>query len=168
MQKTSSGLLMYKFADNQPKVFLVHPGGPFWKNKDLGAWSVPKGEIENSLNETLLETAIRELKEETGIDVTKRDKGQFIELGSITQKSGKVVHCWAFEGDWLGLLTTSSYVTLEYPQNSKKFIKFPEVDKAAFFSIEEAKKRINSCQAELIDRLLKHLEKLKTNQIRSS
>lgn len=145
---------MYKFKDNQLKVFLVHPGGPFWKDKDEGAWSIPKGEVDLSSNETLLQTAIRELKEETGIDLSKKNPNEFINLESITQKSGKVVHCFAVEGDWSGLLITSSYVSMEYPPNSKKFIKFPEVDKASFFPIEQAKKKINSCQAELIDRLL--------------
>ncbi len=147
MPKTSAGLLMYEIANNELKVFIAHPGGPFWKNKEAGAWSIPKGEPNE--NENLLNAAIREFKEETGIDA----KEPFIPLGTIQQKSGKIVHCWAFEGNWSGLLVTSSHVNMEWPSKSGKFIKFPEIDKAGFFSIEEAKKKINPCQKELIARL---------------
>ena len=155
MQKTSAGLLMYKFNKNKElEIFIGHPGGPFWKNKDKGAWSIPKGEVEEG--EDLLQTAKREFKEETGIDF----KEHFIELGEIQQKSGKIVHAWAFEGDWSGFLMGTSFVDMQYPPKSKKFIRFPELDKADFFSIEKAKIKINPAQAEFINRLKAHLEKL--------
>ncbi len=127
-------------------VFLVHPGGPFWKNNQV-CWSIPKGEVEEG--EDLLETAKREFKEETGV----KAEGSFIPLGQVKQKSGKLVHAWAFEGDWSGLLMCQSYVTIEWPYKSGKFIKIPEVDKASFFPIEEAKKKILPAQVEFIERL---------------
>ncbi|MDP1696066.1 MAG: NUDIX domain-containing protein [archaeon] len=152
MQKVSAGLLMYKIRNNQLEFFLAHPGGPFWKNKDDGTWGIPKGEIHDS--EEPLEAAKREFKEETGIT----PKEPFISLGEITQKSGKVVHAWAFEGDWSGLLMGSSYVTMEYPAKSGKTIKFPEIDKAGFFTLEKAKKIINPAQYELLLRLKDYLK----------
>ncbi len=145
--KESSGLMMYKIEGDVLKVFLVHPGGPFWKNKEDGAWSIPKGEIEDE--ENLLETAKREFKEEVGFEA----KGEFISLGEIQQKAGKIVHAWAFEGDWPGLLMCQSYVEIEWPLRSGKKLKIPEVDKARFFSVEEAMKKINQAQIELIERL---------------
>ena len=151
MMKESAGLLMYKIEKNILKVFLVHPGGPFWKNREEGAWSIPKGEIEDG--EDLLETAKREFKEEVGFDA----KEEFISLGEIQQKAGKIVHAWAFEGDWSGLLMCQSYVEIEWPLRSGKKIKIPEVDKARFFSIEDAKKKINQAQKELIERLEEYL-----------
>lgn len=159
--KVSAGLLMYKIKDNKLYVFLVHPGGPFWKNKDQGAWSIPKGELdEGEVNkENLLKTAIREFKEEIGLDIDPNTK--FITLNSIKQKSGKTVHAWAFESDWHGLLMCSSYVKVEYPYKSGKLIKIPEIDKAEFFNPEIAKKKINPAQVELIERLEKYLEEKK-------
>lgn len=156
--KKSAGLLLYKEYENKLRVFLVHPGGPFWKNKDLGAWSIPKGEIEEGeINK--LEVAKRELKEETGIGLFSKKEEEFMYLESIIQKSGKEVFCWAIEADWSGLLICSSYVELEYPLRSKKIIKFPEVDKANFFSLETARKKINPAQVHFIDRLELFLEK---------
>src|SRR5262245_1244150 len=108
--KISAGLLMYERAP-ELRVFLIHPGGPYWKNKDAGAWSIPKGEVEE--NEELFATAQREFQEETGI----KPHGTFIPLGDVTQKSGKIVHAWAFEGSWHGLLTTSTFVKMEFPKN---------------------------------------------------
>ena len=151
MVKQSAGLLMYKVKDSKIMVFIVHPGGPFWKDKDEGAWSIPKGEINEG--EDFLECAIREMKEETGIDASGKN---FVELGMIKQKSGKEVYCWAFEGDWSGLLICSSYVTMKL--QSEKDIKFPEVDKAAFFEIEKAKKKVIEAQVELLDRLILKIE----------
>ena len=173
MQKVSAGLLMYKIRNNQLEFFLAHSGGPFWKNKDEGAWGIPKGELNDK--EEPLNAAKREFWEETGITA----KEPFIPLKDITQKSGKIVHCWAFEGDWTGLLLGDSYVTMEHPKGSKKIIKFPEirsytmrglrnriitfpeVDKAGFFTLEKAKKMINPAQFELLLRLKEHLEKTK-------
>ncbi len=153
MPKVSSGLVMYKL-NPELKVFLVHPGGPFWKDKDEGAWSIPKGELENSDN--ILETAIREFKEETGI-ILPNKKEDYVYLGETTQKSGKVVHAYAFEGDWHGLLMCQSFVEIEYPYKSGKYIKIPEIDKANFFSVEEAKKKINPAQFKLIQNLSEKL-----------
>lgn len=157
MVKESAGLLMYKVVDHKLKVFIVHPGGPIWKDKDEGCWSVPKGEISEKDNGNFFQTAIREMKEETGIDAKDHD---FIELGFIVQKSGKKVHCWAFEGDWSGLLMCSSYAHIEWPYRSGKKIAIPEVDKAGFFDSSIAKNKVNPAQAELIVRL----EKLIINQ----
>src|SRR3989344_6635307 len=152
MTKESAGLMMYKVEKDVLKVFLVPPGGPFWKRK--GDWGVsnPKGEIEDE--ENLLETAKREFKEEVGFEA----KGNFISLGKIQQKAGKIVHAWAFEGDWSGILMCQSFVEIEWPLRSGKKIKIPEVDKARFFSIEDAKKKINQAQKELIERLEKTLD----------
>ncbi|MDD5700370.1 MAG: NUDIX domain-containing protein [Candidatus Nanoarchaeia archaeon] len=149
MPKTSAGLLMYK-TKPQLQVFLAHPGGPFFRNKDV--WGIPKGELNGG--EEPMEAAKREFREETGIE----PKGPFISLGSIRQASGKIVHGWAFEGDWSGLLLGTSYVNLEYPAKSGKFVKFPEIDKASFFTIEKAKKKINKSQAELLKRLQDYLK----------
>ena len=138
---------MYRFRP-ELEVFIVHPGGPFWKNKDESSWSIPKGELEEG--EDLLSAAKREFMEETGLKI---DSESFIQLGNVTLKSGKIVHAWAFEGDWSGLLMCQSYMNLEWPPRSGKLIKFPEVDKASFFSPEIAKKKINPAQRELIDKL---------------
>jgi predicted NUDIX family NTP pyrophosphohydrolase len=150
--KKSAGFLMYKLVDNTPFYFLVHPAGPFFSGKELGSWSIPKGEIEG--NDDALETAKREFIEETGITPVE----PFFDLGSIKQKSGKIVCCWAFQGDFDGKLNCTSFVELEWPKNSGKIIKFPEVDKAQLFSKEEAKKYINVMQFELIERFEKLLK----------
>ena len=154
MPKTSAGILIYKYNDGKLKLFIVHPGGPFWKNKDEGAWSIPKGEVEQG-EENLLGVAKRELKEETGISI----EGNFIDLGEVKQKSGKIVKAWAIEGDWSGLLMCQSFVEIEWPYKSGKKIKIPEVDKAGFFSVEDAKRKINPAQREFIERLQEKLNK---------
>ncbi len=148
MPKTSAGLLMYKIKPVF-QVFLVHPGGPFFRNKEI--WGIPKGEIKE--NENLLEAAKREFKEETGI----QPKEPFISLGEVRMASGKIVHCWAFEGDWSGLLA-SNYCKIEWPPKSGKLISIPEIDKAQFFSLQEAKQKINKSQKELIARLERYLK----------
>lgn len=150
--KKSAGILIYKWYEEKLKVFLVHPGGPFWKNKDEGVWSIPKGEIEDG-EPDFLNIAKRELKEETGIDLFSRKNEEFIFLESVKQKSGKIVYCWAIEGDWSGLLMGTSYVEMEWPLRSGKFIKFPEVDKASFFSLDIARKKMNLVQTAFLDRL---------------
>ncbi len=149
--KQSAGLLMYKFVDSVPYYFLVHPAGPFWKNKELGAWSIPKGEFEEGENK--LECAIREFIEETGI----KPEEPFIELGSIKQKGGKTVYAWGFKGDYLGNLNCTSYVEIEWPSKSGKYINFPEVDKGQLFYKDEANKYMNIMQVEFIERLEKQL-----------
>lgn len=149
----SAGLLMYKFDGDELKVFLVHPGGPFFKNKDDGYWSIPKGLVEK--DEDLLNTAIREFKEETGIESI----GEFDSLGWVKQKSGKTIHAWAFE--YFGddeIKISSNEFELEWPPYSgrKQFI--PEIDDGRFFSINEARLKINGAQAEFLDVLQKKLK----------
>ena len=145
--RKSSGILLYRTKDKAIEVLLVHPGGPFWKNKDLGAWSIPKGEYTNE--EDPLAAAIREFEEETGTKLT----GNFIELKQIQQKGGKLVKCWAKEGDLDADAIKSNHIKLEYPPKSGKWINVPEVDKAAWFSLEEAIKKINSGQQPLLEEL---------------
>ena len=150
--KQSAGLLMYKFDNNKElKVLLAHPGGPFFKNKDEGHWSIPKGLIED--NEDIFKAAKREFEEEVGF----APKGEFIPLDSIKQKSGKIVYAWAFEGD-MKEFKTKSFFDMEWPPRSGKKQRFPEMDKAEFFSIEEAKKKIMPEQLEFIERLKARLK----------
>lgn len=152
---------MYKKENNIFYYFLVHPGGPFWKNKDKEAWSIPKGEIEEEEKNNELAVAIREMKEETGIEA----KSPFIDLGKIKQKSGKIVHAWAFQGNFSGILTKQQWIEVEFPPKSGKKIKIPEVDKADMFTREEAKIKMNQAQFEFIERLEKIL---KENKIKDS
>lgn len=152
--KTSAGLLMYKFIDGKLKVFLVHPGGPYWKDKDI--WGIPKGEVNDNDGKDLLGTARREFWEETGVEAP-REIEKYIGLGEITQKNNKVVHAWAFEGDWSGLLMCHSFVEIEWPYKSWKKIKIPEVDGARFFSLEKAREKIIPAQFELVERLMEKL-----------
>ena len=150
--RKSAGLLVYKKHREEVEVFLVHPGGPFWSGKDKGAWSIPKGEFEE--REEPLSAARREFKEETGQAVN----GDFIELKTIQQKGGKLVYAWAVEAQVDAENIVSNSFKMEYPYKSGKWIMVPEVDKAAWFSVEEAKDRINPAQAELIEDLLKKLK----------
>lgn len=133
------------------QVFLVHPGGPFWKGKELGAWTIPKGEYSDS--EEPLAAAIREFEEETG----KKLAGDFIELPSIVQKSGKEVQAWALEGDLDAEAIVSNTMKLEWPYKSGKWITIPEVDKGSWFSILEAERYINEAQIELLRELSSRL-----------
>ena len=145
--KTSAGILLFKKENNDLFYFLVHPGGPFWKNKDNGAWSIPKGEIEQ--DEDPLERALVEFKEETGQSV----KGEFIELSPIRQKGGKTVYAWAVEGNVETARLFSNSVEIEWPSRSGKLIEIPEVDQWKWFGSEEAKIRINTAQAGLLSEL---------------
>ncbi len=151
--ETSAGLLMYTKTNGILKVFLVHPGGPFFKNKGDGFWGIPKGLIEK--DEEYIQTAIREFKEETGID----SKGEYLPLGSIKQKNKKIVYAWAFEteNDEQHFIKSNTF-KLEWPPHSGNIQEFPEIDKAEFFTIETAKKKINEAQIALITRLEKHLK----------
>jgi predicted NUDIX family NTP pyrophosphohydrolase len=150
--RKSAGILLYRFHQQKLEVFLVHPGGPFWKGKETGAWSIPKGEFTEE--EEPLQAAIREFKEETGSEIN----GNFIELQPIKQKAGKMVYCWAVEGDIdAGAISSNTYKQ-EWPYKSGKWQTFPEVDKAAWFSIEEAKEKINAAQAAFIDELVLHIK----------
>ncbi|HLP76243.1 MAG TPA: NUDIX domain-containing protein [Candidatus Paceibacterota bacterium] len=151
MAKVSAGLLMYRTKDGEREFLLAHPGGPFWKNKDLGAWTIPKGEIQEG--EEPLAAAQREFEEEIGL----KPKGNFITLTPITQKSGKVVHAWAFEGDCDTGCVQSNTFQMEWPPKSGRFQTCPEVDRASFFRLTEAKQKINPAQAALLDELQQQL-----------
>ena len=146
----AAGLLMCDTRDGEIAFFLVHPGGPYFRNKDVGVWTIPKGLPESG--EDLLETAQREFFEETGIKPTQ----PFHELGTIKQKSGKVVHAWAFHGSWnpaSGI--TCNEFTIEWPPRSGKQASFPEVDKAAWMNFETAKKSILAEQFPFLERAQK-------------
>ena len=149
--KISAGILLYRFTNKALEVFLVHPGGPFWKNKDAGAWSIPKGEF--TKDEDPLKAAQREFREETGIEVS----GNFISLTPVKLKSGKLVHAWALEKDVDHTRITSNHFSLEWPPKSGKMIEVPEVDKAGWFTIKEAKEKINPGQLPLLDELIKKI-----------
>jgi predicted NUDIX family NTP pyrophosphohydrolase len=129
------------------QVLLVHPGGPFWKNKDDGAWSIPKGEVDE--NEDLLLCARREFEEELGV----APQGSFIALSPIKQKAGKIVHAWCFEGDLDAASIHSNTFTMEWPPKSGKRAEFPEVDRAEWFDLPTARKKINPAQAAIIDEM---------------
>jgi predicted NUDIX family NTP pyrophosphohydrolase len=129
------------------EVLLVHPGGPFWANKDAGAWSIPKGEV--TPDEDLLDAAKREFGEELGFEAV----GEFQSLGMIKQKAGKLVHGWAFEGDCDPSKCQSNTYNVEWPPKSGKWKAFPEVDRAEFFSLEAAREKINSGQVPFLERL---------------
>jgi predicted NUDIX family NTP pyrophosphohydrolase len=145
--KESAGLVMFRRGDDEIEVLLGHPGGPFWQERHTGAWSIPKGGIHPG--ETLLEAAIREFHEETSLDAT----GPFIPLGSIVQRSGKLVHAWAFEGDCDTASLTSVSTITEWPPRSGRYIEVPEIDRVSFFTLTDARTVINVAQAELLDRL---------------
>ena len=147
MPKRSAGLLMYRRRNGQVEVFLVHPGGPFWAKKDLGAWSICKGEYAES--ELPLEAAKREFHEETGFTA----QGSFLELGVVQQASGKIVSAWAFEGDCDPGKLVSNHCEVEWPPRSGRMIKIPEVDRGGWFSIEAARERILKAQEPFLDRL---------------
>ncbi len=154
MPKESAGLLLYRIVEGGPEVLLAHPGGPFFAKKDLGAWTIPKGLIEPG--EDALSCAKRELHEEIGIVA---GAASYLALGSVRQAGGKTVHAWAFEGDWDGVLKSNLF-EVEWPPRSGKKRFYPEVDRAAFFAIDEARAKLNPAQAQFIDRLLAALAKL--------
>ncbi len=147
MAKVSAGLLMYRRRGGRVEVLLVHPGGPFWRNKDAGAWSIPKGEVQ--AGEDLLAAARREFEEELGL----RAEGPFTQLNPVKQKGGKVVHAWAFEGDCDPAAIRSNTFTMEWPPRSGRMAEFPEIDRAEFFALAEAIGKVNPAQAGLIDQL---------------
>jgi predicted NUDIX family NTP pyrophosphohydrolase len=147
LPKRSAGLLMYRRRKGAVEVFLVHPGGPFWANKDLGSWSIPKGEY--SLEEDPLEAAKREFEEETGL----APRGEFRELHEIQQKGGKLVKAWAFEGNCDPLAIKSNTFKMKWPPRSGQEQEFPEIDRAAWFALEEARERILKSQVPLLEEL---------------
>lgn len=152
MSKKSGGILPFRFQGNHLEVFLVHPGGPLWAGKDEGAWSISKGLFEE--NESPLDAAKREFKEETGFEV----EGVFIELGRIKQPSGKIVFAWAVEKDLDERKIVSNEFSLEWPRRSGIMREFPEIDRADWFEIESARKKILKGQQGFIDRLLYALD----------
>lgn len=151
-KKQSAGLLLYRYTNNELQVLLVHPGGPFWKNKDAGAWSVPKGEFTDE--EDALAAAKREAKEELGKSFT----GKFIELQPVRMKTGKIIYAWALQADFDVEKLQSNMFEIEWPPRSGKNILIPEVDKAAWLSLSEAKEKINAAQVNFIDQLAEKLK----------
>lgn len=150
--KTSAGLLMFRKRNAGLEVLLVHPGGPYFRNKDGGAWTIPKGEAIEG--EDLLKRARTEFEEELGVPAL----GDWIALGSVRQKGGKTVQAWAFAGDLGdGFAIASNTFEMEWPPRSGKVQPFPEVDRASFFSIEEARRKINPAQTIFLDRLIEYL-----------
>jgi len=147
MPKRSAGLLMFRRSGDGLRVLLVHPGGPFWKNKDLGAWTIPKGEPD--AGEEALAAAAREFSEETGIE----PRGPFIQLTPVKQAGGKVVEAWAFEGDADAAAIRSNTFSIEWPRGSGRFQDFPEVDRAEWFSLDDARRKILRGQAALLEEL---------------
>jgi predicted NUDIX family NTP pyrophosphohydrolase len=147
MKKQSAGILLYRITDKKPEVFLVHPGGPFWKNKEIGAWTIPKGEFNG--DEEALDAAVREFREETGHLLT----GPFRPLGSIRQKGGKEVFAWASAGDLDPATIVSNEFEMEWPPRSGRKQSFPEVSKGGWFDLETAAKIINPAQTALLDEL---------------
>lgn len=145
--RASAGLLMYRKIEGGLQVLLVHPGGPFFKNKDDGAWSIPKGEADPG--EDLLECARREFVEEIGT----APSGTFVQLTPVKQKGGKVVHAWAVEGDCDPSAVVSNTFTMEWPPRSGRQMEFPEIDRAEFFDLATAKQKINVGQVPLLDEL---------------
>ena len=147
--KRSAGILLHRKAeDGSVEVLLVHPGGPFWAKKDLGAWSIPKGEYQDG--EDALAAARREFAEELGSPITD---GDLVELGEVRQRGGKVVTAWALEGDIDADAIRSNTFTMEWPPRSGSMREFPEVDRAGWFGLDEARERILPAQAPLLDRL---------------
>ena len=148
--KQSAGILMYKIEDGELRVLLVHPGGPLFTKRDAGWWSIPKGEYTD--DEDALAAAVRELREETGAEIdAARDR--LVELGSVRQKSGKVVTAWAVEADFDVTTLVSNLFELEWPPRSGVRREYPEVDRGEWFGVEAAREKINSAQAALVDRL---------------
>jgi len=151
----SAGILLFRRTGGEVEFLLVHPGGPFWARKDAGAWSIPKGGIENE--EEPRACAIRELEEELG-PAPDLDPAQLVELGSIRQKAGKVVEAWAAEADFDPATLASNTFEMEWPPRSGSRQEFPEVDRAEWFDLEAAREKILPAQAEFLDRLLERLD----------
>lgn len=149
MSKRSAGILLFRVVEGEPRVLLVHPGGPFWKNKDAGAWSLPKGE--HDPDEDAQAAAVREFAEETGTELSGRD---LLPLGEVKQRNGKVVTAWAVEGDVDVTSVRSNEFEVEWPPRSGRRQSFPEVDRAEWFDPATARAKLNPAQAAFVDRLL--------------
>ena len=147
MPKKSAGLLLYRKVRGSVEVFLVHPGGPFWANKDDGAWSIPKGEFDEG--EEPLDAAKREFREETGLVA----EGEFQPLKPVRQRSGKIVYAWAVHLDLNAAAVTSNTFSMEWPRGSGRMQEFPEIDRADWFNIDLARRKILKGQLGLLDQL---------------
>ena len=158
MAQLSAGILLYRRRGDCREVLLVHPGGPFWARKDEGSWSIPKGEFEET--EDPLTAARRELKEETGLEID----GSFVPLQPLTQRGGKVVHAFAVEGDCDATQVRSNTFTLEWPPKSGKTREFPEIDRAAWFDLPEANRRILPGQAGFLSQLRELVRVMETER----
>ena len=152
MPRRSAGLVLFRRRNGGLEVFLAHPGGPFWAKKDLGAWTIPKGEYEP--DEDPLSAARREFEEETGF----KPNGDFLDLGTVTQRSGKIVTAWAVEGDCDPAALVSNTCQVEWPPRSRRMIEVPEVDRGAWYSLDEAREKIFTAQIPFLDRLLQKLD----------
>jgi predicted NUDIX family NTP pyrophosphohydrolase len=155
MAKQSAGLLMYRRRQGEIEVFLVHPGGPFWAKKDLGSWSIPKGEYTEG--ESPREAARREFREETGFEI----EGEPAELGTVKQAGGKVVSVWTMDGDCDPEKLRSNTCMVEWPPRSGRQMEIPEVDRGGWFGIVEARERILKSQAPVLDLLIARLDREK-------
>ncbi len=144
---------MFRRLPSGMEVLLAHPGGPYWSDRDEGAWSIPKGGLDRG--ETPLEAAIREFREETGFDSTE----PYLTLGSVVQRTGKIVHAWAFEGDCDPASACSNVTSTEWPPRSGRMIEIPEIDRVGFFSLDAARTAINRGQVLLLDRLVEELRR---------
>jgi predicted NUDIX family NTP pyrophosphohydrolase len=154
--KRSAGILLYRDGEGgAPEFLLVHPGGPFWSKRDAGAWSIPKGQIEDG--EDPRQCALREIEEELGT-LPPLVPEELVELGAIRQRAGKVVQAWAGEADFDPAELASNTFEIEWPPRSGVEREFPEVDRAEWFDLGEAKRRILPAQGEFLDRLVEHLE----------
>ena len=149
MAKTSAGILLHRERDGRREVLLVHPGGPFWARKDAGAWSIPKGEYEEGDDPRAC--ALREFEEELGTPLPADT--ELVELGEVRQKSGKVITAYAARGELDAGAITSNTFAIEWPPRSGRTQEFPEVDRAGWFTLEQAREKLNPAQAELLDRL---------------
>lgn len=156
MPRASAGILLFRTPRvGEPEVLLVHPGGPFWARKDEGAWSIPKGELDE--NERPWEAARREFQEELG---SPPPEGQPLDLGQVRQKGGKTVHCLALNGDFSITSLKSNVVAMQWPPKTGRLQSFPEVDRAEWFTLSVAKTKLNAAQSIFINRLRAELEAL--------
>jgi predicted NUDIX family NTP pyrophosphohydrolase len=153
--KHSSGILLYRDRDGITQFLLVHPGGPYWAKRDEGAWSLPKGGIEGE--EDSRAAALRELDEELGPAAPDLDPGELIDLGQIRQRAGKVVDAWGAQGEFDPDALDSNTFEMEWPPRSGRDAEFPEVDRAGWFDLESARRKLLPAQREFLDRLLQHL-----------
>jgi predicted NUDIX family NTP pyrophosphohydrolase len=153
MPKLSAGLLLFRFTEGRPEVMLVHMGGPFWQRRDVGAWSIPKGEYQPS--EDPLAAARREFTEETGLTAPQ---GKPIDLGEVRQSGAKIVHAWAVEADLDVSRIESNTFELEWPRRSGRVQRFPEVDRAEWFDLERAREKLVRGQVAFLEKLVKEIE----------